>query len=252
MLKRLVFLWIISGTVILSACGTNKKIEAAHAQTDQANKRADDLAARNADLQKQVASLTNANQQVNSEFSQYRANCEATSKRLKDLQDELKEMVDVLDKVEKRIEEGMADFKSKGVDVEYRPNGFVYVSMKDELMYKSGSSKVNEEGKKALSNLATVLNEYPKLKVIVVGHTDDKKFKSGSDNWSLSTERANGIVRILSDFNVDPSRLTSGGQGKYNPVADNSTAEGRAQNRRTEIILNPDMTALLEYARNAK
>jgi chemotaxis protein MotB len=252
MLKRLVFLWIISGTVILCACGTNKKIEAAHAQTDQANKRADDLAARNADLQKQVASLTSANQQVNSEFSQYRANCETTSKRLKDLQDELKEMVDVLDKVEKRIEEGMADFKSKGVDVEYRPNGFVYVSMKDELMYKSGSSKVSEEGKKALSNLATVLNEYPKLKVIVLGHTDDRKFKTGSDNWSLSTERANGIVRTLSGLNVDPSRLTSGGQGKHNPVADNSTAEGRAQNRRTEIILNPDMTALLEYARSAK
>jgi len=119
-------------------------------------------------------------------------------------------------------------------------------------MYKSGSSKVNDEGKKALSNLAAVLNEYPKLKVIVLGHTDDKKFKKGSDNWTLSTERANGIVRVLTDLNVDPNRLTSGGQGKYNPVADNSTDEGRAQNRRTEIILNPDMTALLENVRNAK
>ncbi len=252
MLKRLIFLSVITGAVILSGCGTNKKLEAAHAQTDQANKRADDLSAKNADLQKQVNNLTTANQQVNSEYSKYRQDCEATSKRLHDLQGELQGMVDELDKVEKRIEEGMSDFKSKGVDVEYRPNGFIYVSMKDELMYKSGSSKVNEEGKQALSNLATVLNEYPKLKVIVLGHTDDKKFKKGGDNWTLSTERANGIVRILTDLNVDPNRLTAGGQGKYNPVADNSTEEGRAQNRRTEIILNPDMTALLENVRSAK
>jgi len=252
MLKRLIFLWIITGSVILYGCGTNKKLEAAHAQTDQANKRADDLAAKNANMQKQVDNLTTANQQVNSEYSKYRQDCEATAKRLHDLQGALQEMVAELEKVEKRIEEGMADFKSKGVDVEYRSNGFIYVSMTDELMYKSGSSKVNEEGKKALSNLAAVLNEYPKLKVIVLGHTDDKKFKKGGDNWTLSTERANGIVRILTDLNVDPNRLTSGGQGKYNPVADNSTEEGRAQNRRTEIILNPDMTALLENVRNAK
>jgi len=252
MLKKFNLLWMIPCTILLGACGTNKKIEAAHAQTDQANARANELATKNTDLQKQVNNLIQANQQVNTEYSKYRTDCEATSKRLKDLQAELTEMVDVLDKVEKRIEEGMADFKNKGVDVEYRSNGFVYVSMKDELMYKSGSSKVNEEGKKALSNLASVLNEYPKLKVIVLGHTDDKKFKAGSDNWTLSTERANGIVRVLSEFNVDPARLTSGGQGKFNPIADNSTEEGRARNRRTEIILNPDMTALLEYAKNAK
>ena len=252
MTKTLTFLLTIAGAVIFCSCGTNKKLEAAYAQTEQANTRANDLATKNADLQRQVDNLTKGNQQVNAEFSKYRTDCEATSKRLKDLQDDLTEVVDVLDKVEKRIEEGMADFKSKGVDVEYRSNGFVYVSMKDELMYKSGSSKVNEEGKKALANLASVLNEYPKLKVIVLGHTDDKKFKKGNDNWTLSTERANGIVRILTDLNVDPARLTSGGQGKFNPIADNTTEEGRAQNRRTEIILNPDMTALLENARNAK
>ncbi len=76
-----------------------------------------------------------------------------------------------------------------------------------------------------------------------MGHTDDVKFKKGhSDNLSLSTERANGVVRILSDnYKVDLVRLTSGGKGKYAPVADNATAEGRAKNRRTEIILNPDL-----------
>ena len=221
------------------------------AETEKAKAEANELAAKNADLQKQVDNLTKGNQQVNTEFSQYRAGCEATSKRLKDLQAELNEVVDILEKVEKRIEEGMADFENKGVDVDYR-DGFVYVSMEDELMYKSRSAAVQEQGKKALSNLATVLNEYPKLRVIVVGHTDDKQFKKGRDNWTLSTERANGIVRILRDQNVDPTRLTAAGKGKYSPVADNTTEEGRAQNRRTEIILNPDMAALLEHAESAK
>jgi len=251
MLKRSGLMWIIPFTMILCACGNSKKLESSMAETEKAKAETNQLAAKNADLQKQVDNLTKGNQQVNSEFSQYRAGCEATSKRLKDLQAELNEVVDVLEQVEKKIEEGMADFENKGVDVNYR-NGYVYVSMQDELMYKSGSAAVQEQGKKALSNLATVLNQYPKLKVIVVGHTDDKQFKKGSDNWTLSTERANGIVRILRDNNVDPTRLTAAGKGKYSPVGDNNTEEGRAQNRRTEIILNPDMSALLESAHSEK
>ena len=251
MVQKSIQLCVIAGAIILSSCGSGKKVQTAMAETEQANARANELATKNADLQKQVDNLIAANQKVNTEFSQYRTGCEATAKRLKDLQDELTEVVDVLDKIEKRIEEGMADFESKGVDVDYR-DGYVFVSMKDELMYKTGSSKVQEAGKKALTNLASVLNEYPKLKVIVLGHTDDRKFKTGSDNWSLSTERANGIVRMLTELNVDPTRMTAGGKGKYDPVADNATEEGRSQNRRTEIILNPDMTALLEYARNVK
>ncbi len=221
------------------------------AETEKAKAEANQLAAKNADLQKEVDNLIKANRQVNTEFSQYRAGCEATSKRLKDLQAELNEVVDILEKVEKRIEEGMADFENKGVDVDYR-DGLVYVSMDDELMYKSRSATVQEAGKKALTNLAKVLNEYPKLQVIVLGHTDDRQSKKSPDNWSLSTERANGVVRFLRDNNVDPTRLTAAGKGKYSPVADNTTEKGRAQNRRTEIILNPDMAALLEYAESAK
>jgi len=84
--------------------------------------------------------------------------------------------------------------------------------------------------------------------VYVVGNTDDKKFKKGnSDNLSLSTERANGVVRVLrDDYQVDPTLLVAAGKGKYAPVADNSTEEGRAKNRRTEIILNPDLLKLWE------
>src|SRR5262249_12049338 len=138
------------------------------------------------------------------------------------------------------------DFKDKGVEVYYK-GGLVYVDMEDNLLYKSGSASLGEDGKKALGMLASALNDYPKLKVIVVGNTDDKLVKKGGDNWSLSTERANGVVRILRDaYQVDPTRLTSAGKGKYAPVADNTTEEGRAKNRRTEIVLNPDLDRLWE------
>ena len=111
---------------------------------------------------------------------------------------------------------------------------------------------IGNDGKKALEALATALNGYPNLKVIVVGHTDDVMFKKGNndDNLSLSTERANGVTRALRENNVDPLRLTSAGQGKYHPVGDNTTKEGRAKNRRTEIILNPDLLKLWESVQN--
>ena len=108
---------------------------------------------------------------------------------------------------------------------------------------------MGEAGKNALGSLASALNDYPNLKVIVMGHTDDVHVKGKADNLSLSTERANGVLRILRDsYNVDPTRLTAAGQGKYNPVADNSTEEGRAKNRRTDIILNPDMERIWRSA----
>ena len=113
------------------------------------------------------------------------------------------------------------------------------------MLYKSGSAVVGEDGKKVLGDIAAALNEYPDLRIVVVGNTDDQKFKnSNTDNLSLSTERANGVVRVLRDYKVDPNRLTSAGKGKYNPISDNTTAEGRAKNRRTEIILRPDLVKL--------
>ena len=115
------------------------------------------------------------------------------------------------------------------------------------LLYKSGSATLDKGGVEALAPVASILGDYPNLRVIVLGNTDDKMFKKGSDNWTLSTERANAVVRALEkSYNVDPARLTSAGRGSYNPVADNETSEGKARNRRTEIIFNPDFSKLWE------
>jgi chemotaxis protein MotB len=251
-------LLLLLSATFFSGCGANKKLETARAETERANAtnadlsaKNNELSAKNGELQNQVNTLIEGNKSVNAEFSSYRKDCEITKADCQEMESELDEIMEALEKVAEKLKEAMADFEGKGVDVYYK-DGLVYVQMDEALMYKSGSATLGEKGKSALSTLAAVLNDYPKLKVIVIGHTDDKQVKKGSDNWSLSTERANGIVRVLRDYKVDPVRLTAAGKGKYNPIADNSTEKGRAQNRRTEIILNPDIGALMKMAQDGK
>jgi chemotaxis protein MotB len=144
----------------------------------------------------------------------------------------------------------LEDFYAGGVEVFYK-DGLLRVQLAEELLYRTGSAMLGTTGKNALGSLAVVLNEYPRLRVIVVGNTDNVKYKKGSDNWTLSTERANGVVRLLNEhYHVDASRLTSAGKAQFNPVAENSTSEGRGQNRRIDIILNPDIERIWNSSGN--
>jgi chemotaxis protein MotB len=226
--------------LLLGACGTRKKLAAANDQIQQLQTTNQQLTGKIDALTKQVSGLSNDNASVTNQLNACQKNVQMVTQKYQTTQAVLKEEADDLDKVQRKLDEGLADFESKGVEV-YNKHGMVYVSMQDNLLYKSGSAALSDSAKKALAQLAGVLNDYPKLRVIVVGNTDTIQFKKGSDNWALSTERANGVVRVLRDSGVDPSRLTAAGKGKYDPVADNSTAEGRARNRRTEIVLNPDL-----------
>jgi chemotaxis protein MotB len=256
MTKRTIMAGLLIGSIVISSCGTGKKLEAANAdiqqlQTTNTQLQAtiDQMTTKQKDLQNQVANLIEGNKSVNEEFSKYRAGCEDAKVKLAAVQAVLTEEYNTLQAVEKRLVEALADFEGKGVEV-YEKDRVIYINMEDKLLYKSGSAVLGDEGKKALAAVASALNDYPKLKVMVVGHTDDKKFKNAnSDNLSLSTERANGVVRVLRDsYKVDPARLTSAGKGKYTPLADNTTEEGRAKNRRTEIILNPDLVKAWQEA----
>lgn len=230
----------------LSSCGAQKKLESANGQIQQLQETNSRLSGQVEDLTKQVNNLVEGNKAVNAEFSSYKETCEVAKDELAAIKSVLSEQYGTLQKVEARLNEGLADFREKGVEV-YEKNGLIYVSMEDNLLYKSGSSKLGTDGKAALAALASALNDYPRLGVIVVGNTDDKQFKKGTDNWTLSTERANGVVRVLrDDYKVDPVRLTAAGKSKYAPVADNTTEEGRAKNRRTDIILNPDLARVWE------
>ena len=236
----------ILSIAILASCGTNKKLKSANATIDNLQQENANLTKNVNDLKRQVSDLSSQNTSMASQFNSYKQECEAKDQQLKQVSATLNEFNDNMSQLEEKIKTAEGDFASKGLDV-YSKDGVIYVDMQDNLLYKSGSAKLSDDGKKALGNLASVLNEYPKLKVIVVGNTDTVHVRGIADNWSLSTERANGVVRMLSkDYSVDPGRLTAAGKGKFNPIADNSTEEGRAKNRRTEIVLNPDWERLWE------
>jgi len=127
-------------------------------------------------------------------------------------------------------------------------DGRLYVSLQEKLLFKSGSAVVDPKGKEALKTLASVLNTTQDISVMIEGHTDNVPINGKyEDNWSLSTARSTSIVRILTnDYKVDPKTIIAAGRAEFFPVADNTTTEGKAKNRRTEIILSPNLKELFK------
>ncbi|MFC5045905.1 OmpA family protein [Aquimarina hainanensis] len=122
--------------------------------------------------------------------------------------------------------------------------GVVYVSISDKLLFKSGSYNVSSKAKSVLGKVAKVVNDKPDIEFLVEGHTDNVPIKNKVllDNWDLSVKRATAVVRVLQNtFGVDPKRMTAAGRSHYIPVADNSSAENRAKNRRTRIVVLPKL-----------
>ena len=122
--------------------------------------------------------------------------------------------------------------------------GVVYVSISDKLLFKSGSYNVSTRAKEVLGKVAKVVNDKPDIEFLVEGHTDNVPIKNKVllDNWDLSVKRATSVVRVLqNDFKVDPKRMTAAGRSYYIPIANNSTAENRARNRRTRIVVLPKL-----------
>ena len=124
--------------------------------------------------------------------------------------------------------------------------GVVYVDISDKLLFKSGSFNITDKAKVVLGKVAKVLAAQPAIDFMVEGHTDSKQLISGGslmeDNWDLSVKRATTIVRLLEDtYGIDPKRMTAAGRSEYMPVAENNTSENRARNRRTRIVILPQL-----------
>jgi chemotaxis protein MotB len=165
---------------------------------------------------------------------------------------EMRQMLNRQDSITRQLNDvlrnAMLGFKADELSVEIK-NGKVYVSMSDRLLFKSGSAAIEEKGKEALKLLAGVLDKNPDIEILVEGHTDNVPIKTAvfKDNWDLSVARATSIVRILTDdHNITPTRITASGKGEFLPRSTNETAEGRALNRRTEIILSPRLDEIMK------
>jgi chemotaxis protein MotB len=195
-------------------------------------------------LQKSKNELS-ASSQLNQANSQM--TIEEQAARLRTLEGLIQGQRDVMNKLKKTIADALINFKPDELTVTLK-DGKLYVSLQEKLLFKSGSAEVDPKGKEALKSLASVLNTTTGITIDVEGHTDTIPMTGKyEDNWALSTARATSIVRILiKDYSVDPHIIIASGRSKYVPIADNSTNEGRSRNRRTEIILSPDLTELFK------
>jgi chemotaxis protein MotB len=168
--------------------------------------------------------------------------------RLRQLEAILMRQDSVLSVLNNSVKNALLGFNPDELTVEMK-NGKVYVSLSDKLLFKSGDANVEVKGKEALKKLADVLNKNPDVSIAIEGHTDNVPIKTAvyKDNWDLSTARATNVVRLLSiEYGMSAQRLTASGKGEYFPVADNSTPEGKAKNRRTEIVLSPKLDVLMK------
>ena len=159
-----------------------------------------------------------------------------------------------LEAVRNSVTQALIGFADKGLKVETK-DGKVYVSMENKLMFPSASWTVSKEGANAIKELAKVLEQDTTLNIVVEGHTDNDPYRGNTavkDNWDLSVMRATAIVKLLlqNGPGIDPTRIEASGHGEFAPKADNSTAEGKAANRRTEIILTPNLDKLLQQMGN--
>ena len=172
-----------------------------------------------------------------------------SAQRLQELEDLIAAKEASMKKLKETLSNALNSFEGKGLTVEQK-NGKVYVSMENKLLFNSGSWAVGSEGKKAVVELGKVLGDNPDISVLIEGHTDDDAFTASgpiADNWDLSTKRATAIVAILSENKkINKENLTAAGRGEFSPLGSNTTAEGKAKNRRIEIILTPRLDEIAE------
>ena len=170
------------------------------------------------------------------------------TERIDNLEKIISSQKKVLNDLKNRISDALLNFKGKGLSIRQR-NGKVYVSMENKLLFKSGRWNIELQGKQALVRLSKVLEENPDISILIEGHTDNIPFTSRGaieSNWDLSTKRATAVVKILLENNkILPQNLTAAGKSEFVPIAPNTSVDGRAANRRIEIILSPSLDKIM-------
>lgn len=202
-----------------------------------------------AGLNKKISDLSSRNTQLGAKTAEQQSMLSQSQQDLAEKQERLRQLESLLAQqkaasmeLKNKMTEALKGYNASDLSV-YQKDGKVYVSLSENLLFPSGSAVVNQNGVDALSKLAAVLNLNPDVSIQIEGNTDSIPIRGKyKDNWELSTERANAIVRILVDrYNVDPTKVVSVGHSYYDPVASNATPEGRAKNRRTDIVLSPNL-----------
>lgn len=275
LLRNLILVGLVFFCMAMTACVSKKKYQELDATRTACEQREQDLISKVSDMESMIAELEKANKEsqaqlseTSSKLNETTAMLDDTSKErlkldmdlkekearlnerentIKDLHELIERQKNIVRSLLNKIKRALVQYDNSELSVEIK-NGKVYVAMSDKLLFRSGSIRVDQNGKEALKQLAEVLVNQPEIDIMIEGHTDNVpilKSTTFKDNWDLSVLRATEVVRILTDeFNLDKTKLIPCGRGEHLPKAENETPEGRAINRRTEIILYPNLDAL--------
>lgn len=201
-------------------------------------------AKKNRELLAQLDAKEQALANENSRLQKLKEDMEARSQRIAELESVIAAKDAAMNKLKNAISTALTNFEGKGLTVEQR-DGKVYVSMENKLLFQSGSWAVGTNGREAVKQLGSVLAQNPDIAILIEGHTDTDPYNGTgpmNSNWDLSTKRATAIVQILKENPaINPENLTAAGRGEYAPIASNDTPEGKAKNRRIEVILTPKL-----------
>lgn len=275
-MKRILPLTVLLGGIVMTSCVSNKKylaLETQHkdlatlyqkGQTDLVESRAkiksleEQLSferANNATLKEAYARLQGSldksitqNSQGNVNISKLVDEINASNKYIQHLVN-TKNKSDSLNMVlTNNLTRSLSREELKDVDVQVL-KGVVYISLADNMLYKSGSYEISPKADETLSKIAKIIQDYKDYDVLIEGNTDTDPISKTNirNNWDLSALRASSVVQALENtYGVDPKRLTAGGRGEYNPIADNSTVAGKMRNRRTQIIITPKLDQFMD------
>jgi chemotaxis protein MotB len=245
---------LVLSLLFLTACGTTRKLEQAQAEVDslkadnmQLNGRLDQLADSLASCATQLERVEAENLRLAKEAADCADVKEALHRNLKSMNSALAESGISIKRLAEHVDSALARLGEDNVDVSYH-RGIFHLSIPTYQLFTPGKLTVSDEGRRTLEVIALSIAELNNASVYVIGHADEMPVLSGwIDNWDLSAARANAVTRMLTDdLGLDATRVISGGRSFYFPVADNATPEGRAENRRIVIHVEPNLDRLWE------
>ena len=276
MMKKNVLFMAMAGLVLLSSCASKKELVSCREEnkslTENLQNTREDLAGKNAritSLEDQLKAQQRAMKAAEEKYDKLQAaldksltNASQNNVSIEKLVDQINEsnqyirhLVEVKSKSDSlnmvltnNLTRSLSKEELKEVDVQVL-KGVVYISLADNMLFKSGTYEINDRAAETLSKIAKIITDYKDYDVLIEGNTDDVPIKRENirNNWDLSCLRASSVVQALQNqYGVDPKRLTAGGRGEYNPLQPNDTELGKQRNRRTQIIITPKLDEFME------
>ncbi len=269
MTRKIMFAAAVAALTLATSCVTNKKYNALQTEYQatrdgllECNSQSKSMEYLIKDLRSQNASLERQLEDMKATLNQSLLNSQQGSVNIGKLVDEInasnkyiKELISAKTKSDSlnialtnKLTRSLSNDELRDVDVKVL-KGVVYISLSDNMLFKTGSYEISDRAMETLSKIAKIIKDYKDYDVLVEGNTDNVPITRPNirNNWDLSALRASSVVQVLQNqFGVNPSRLTAGGRGEFNPIADNTSDLGRQRNRRTEIIITPKLDQFLD------